>query len=351
MRLGLCCGGISFRTAPLEIRERVSFATRQLPLALPEMRAFMHVEEAVLVSTCNRVDFFARSCDPGRTQKAWAEFLQNFHRISTDLSPFLQFREERSCVEYLFRVAAGLESMVVGETEILGQLKEAYGIAKELGMTGPWLNRLFQSAFAAAKQCRSSTFITRGSVSVGSVAADLAEKLFGSLTQRVVVLIGTGTMATRTARALHARGAKLVVIGGRHFERAQKIAFELGAIASTWEEFAFWGQLADVILSSTSAPNYVIRRENLGPILSVRRGRPLFLIDLAVPRDIDPSLHLLDDVYLYNIDDLKEMAEQNLKQRYQELERCSLIIQNFVDQFMKWAQDRFAAGELAPRKV
>jgi glutamyl-tRNA reductase len=344
MRFGLCCGGLSFHTAPVEIRERVSFLPGQIATALSQMRSWIQAEEAVLLSTCNRVDFFARTLDPGPVRNGWVQFLRSFHNIELDVAPFVRFREERSCVEYLFRVAAGMESMVIGETEILGQLKQAYGIAKEIGMTGPWLNRLFQSAFSVAKECRSSTFINRGGTNVGSVAADLAEKLFGSLQGRIVLLVGTGTMAERTAAALELRGAQLVVLSSRNPAGAEELADRFRGRTATWAEFSSWAQKADVIISSTSAPHYVIGRERIGPILPWRRGRPLFLIDLAVPRNIDPSLHLLDDVYLYNIDDLKQMAEQNLRHRHHELERCSIIIQGRVEKFMQWAQKRAQLG-------
>ncbi|MDP7050859.1 MAG: glutamyl-tRNA reductase, partial [Verrucomicrobiota bacterium] len=233
-------------------------------------------------------------------------------------------------VEHLFKVASGLDSMVLGETEILGQLKAAYQVALEKNCTGSRLNKSFQKAFNAAKQIRTETNIQRGSVSVASVAVELAGKIFDTLDDRTVMVIGAGDTSEKTARALLSRGAKSVMVSNRSFERAKALAGELGGRAvdfDNWEkEFA----AIDIIISSTSAPHYVIDRRKLEPLQGMRQHRPLLLVDIAVPRDIEPEVNFLEDVYLYNIDDLQAIADDYLQLRQEEVAKCEAIIRRKV---------------------
>ncbi len=331
------CGGLSFQEVPVEVRERAAFRADALPEALERLRGGLGLEEAVLVSTCNRVEYFAAGADAGRIAAGWTEFLRAFHGLPGDFAPPTFHLRERACVEHLFRMASGLESMVVGETEILGQIKDAYRIASEKGATGKRLNRLFQSSFAAAKEIRSRTQITRGSVSVGSVAVELAEKLFGALDGRTVMVLGAGATSERTARSLQSRGVGVILVANRTFAHAEELARELKGEAVHWDAFEERIAQVDIVISSTSAPHYVLTREKLEQVRRDRRGRPLFLIDLAVPRDIEPAASYLDDVYVYDIDDLESLAKANRDDRVAEVARCERLLVPHVDKFMAWA--------------
>ena len=335
----LVCGGLSFHEAPVEIREQAAFREEALAGALARLRETLGLGEAVLISTCNRVEYFGIAADPEQPARRWAEFLTSFCEDGAPLADFAAHsfhRTGRPCVEHLFRLAAGLDSMVVGETEILGQIKEAYRIASEAGMTGKRLNRLFQSSFAAAKAVRSQTRITRGSVSVGSVAVELAERLFGQLRGRTVMVLGAGATSERTARSLQSRGVSFILVANRTHEKAEKLADELGGEAVQWDRFEERVEEVDIVISSTSAPHYVLTRERLEQVRRRRSGRPLFLIDLAVPRDIEPGVNFLEDIYLYDIDDLESIARANQQERTAEMARCERILDPHVDRLMSW---------------
>jgi glutamyl-tRNA reductase len=332
------CGGLTFEGAPVELREKVAFREAQLPEALVRLREMLGLREAVLVSTCNRVEYFGATAHPERAAVAWPEFLRHFHAVAEDFSP-LSFQLSGSlCVEHLYSVASGLKSMVVGETEVLGQLKDAYDIASSNGQTGKWLNRLFQSSFAAAKSVRSRTGITRGHVSVGSVSVELAGKIFGDLQGCHVMIIGAGDTGERTARSLVRHGVTSVLVANRTYDRAEALARELGGQAVRWDEWEEQALQIDIIISSTSAPHYMLTREKLEHLLQRRARRPLFLIDLAVPRDFEPSINLLDDVFLYDIDDLQSIAQAHLRERQTEIARSLEILQPHVQRYMEWAR-------------
>jgi glutamyl-tRNA reductase len=337
MSTQIICGGLSFEGTPVELREKVAFRDDQLPEALARMRETLGLHEAVLVSTCNRVEYFGRTARPEVAAEAWPDFLRGFHAVPDDFRPLSFQLSGGSCVEHLFALASGLKSMVVGETEILGQLKEAYDIARVRGQTGKWLNRLFQSSFAAAKSVRSRTGITRGSVSVGSVAVELAEKIFGELHGCHAMVLGAGDTSEKTARALLAHGVPTLLVANRTHDRAAALAAELGGQAVRWEDWEQHARQADIMISSTSAPHYVLTAEKLESLLRRRGRRPLFLIDLAVPRDFEPSINLLDDVYLYDIDDLQSIAHAHLNERRTEIGRSVEILKPHVDRYLAWA--------------
>ena len=337
MSAHLICGGLTFEQTPIEVREKVAFRESQLPEALAALRSHLGLTEAVLVSTCNRVEYFGLTTQPEFSGEAWPRFLREFHTLTEDFTPYSFQLRGSSCVEHLFSVAAGLKSMVVGETEILGQIKDAYAIARTEQQTGKWLNRLFQSSFAAAKAVRSRTGITRGKVSVGSVAVELAEKIFGELNGCRVMVIGAGDTSERTARALLSHGVTSLLVANRTFDRASALAQELGGEAIGWEVWEEHALEIDIMISSTSAPHYVLTTEKLETLLRRRAQRPLFLIDLAVPRDFEPSINLLDDVYLYDIDDLQSIAQTHLRERQAEIARSLEILQPHVERYMAWA--------------
>jgi glutamyl-tRNA reductase len=337
MSAHVICGGLTFEAVPVEIREKVAFRDAQLPEAIGRMKRLLGLHEAVLVSTCNRVEYFGTTTQPEKAVEAWPDFLREFHAVTEDFAPLSFHLRDMRCVEHLFSVASGLKSMVVGETEILGQLKDAYEIALKHGKTGKWLNRLFQSSFAAAKSVRSGTAITRGSVSVGSVSVELAEKIFGDLRGCRVMVIGAGETSERTARALLSHGVPSIVVANRTHDRACALASELGGEAVRWEDWEERAVEADIMISSTSAPHYVLTQAKLEVLLKRRERRPLFLIDLAVPRDFEPSINLFDDVFLYDIDDLQSIAQTHLRERQTEITRSMEILKPHVERYMAWA--------------
>jgi glutamyl-tRNA reductase len=337
-RAHIICGGLTFEGAPVELREKVAFRESRLPEALVELKQALGLREAVLVSTCNRVEYFGETSQPDFAALAWPDFLRRFHAVTEDFRPLSFQLRGMPCVEHLFAVASGLKSMVVGETEILGQLKDAYDIARVQGQTGKWTNRLFQSSFAAAKSVRSRTAITRGSVSVGSVSVDLAEKIFGDLRECRVMVIGAGETSERTARSLLGHGVRSILVANRTHDRAAALAGELGGEAVRWEEWEDRAVDVDIMISSTSAPHYVLTAARMEALVKRRGRRPLFLIDLAVPRDFEPAINLLDDVYLYDIDDLRSIAHSHLQNRQTEISRSVEILKPHVERYMAWAQ-------------
>ena len=319
--------GLSHHTAPVALRERFAFGEARVPVALQALRKMGLADEAVILSTCNRVEVYvATAQDPRIALPELRRFLAKTHDYHDPLTDELYTFPEPQSIEHLFRVACGLDSMVLGETEILGQLKKAYDFALQAGHTGPVLNKAFQRAFNVAKHVRTETNIQRGSISVGSVAVELAEKIFSSLADRHVMVIGAGETSEKTARALLSRGARSIIVSNRSYERAAALATELGGTAIHFEEWSKAFADVDIVISSTSAPHYVLDRPKLEPLMRLRRNRPLLLIDIAVPRDIDPQVNFLDNVYLYNIDDLQAIADDYLKQRKEEVARCEAII-------------------------
>jgi glutamyl-tRNA reductase len=336
--LSLICGGVTFEAVPVEMREKVAFPTHRIAEALDMMRKEMGLREAVLLSTCNRVEYFGAAEAIERPLQAWPEFLRHYHQLGPDFTIGSFNLAGPDCVEHLFQVASGLKSMVVGETEIFGQVKAAYEMAHQHGCTGKWTNRLFQSSFSAAKDVRTHTSITRGSVSVGSVAVELAEKIFGSLTGCSVMVIGAGETSERVARCLQSRGATSIMVANRTYDRAAHLAGELGGRAVHWDRWEEEAIEVDIMMSSTSAPHYILSRDRVESLLWRRMGRPLFLVDLAVPRDFEPSINLLDDVYLYDLDDLQSIANRHLHERQAEIARSLDILKPHVARFCTWAE-------------
>ena len=323
--------GLSHHSSPVELRERFAFAEATIPTALEKIRGSQVATEAVILSTCNRVEIYAATDLPdSRACAALQEFLFEHHKFTDKLNGELYTLGEPKSLEHLFKVACGLDSMVLGETEILGQLKKAYDLALQHKHTGSRLNKAFQKAFNVAKHIRTETNIQRGSISVGSVAVELAEKIFSSLGDRQVMVIGAGETGEKTARALLSRGAHSVLVSNRSYDKAEALAKDLGGRAVQFEDWANEFSKIDIVISSTAAPHYVLDRKKLEPLMKLRKNRPLLLIDIAVPRDIEPEVNFLENVYLYNIDDLQAIAEDYLKQRRVEVVRCEAIIREKI---------------------
>ena len=320
--------GLNHRTSPVTVREKFAFAETAIPGALQTLKERGVVDEGVIVSTCNRVELYAATSQPAEQALAEIrEFLIEHHRYEGQLNGEVFSFPEPYSVEHLFKVACGLDSMVLGETEILGQLKKAYDLALQHKHTGGRLNKAFQNAFNVAKKIRTETNIQRGSVSVGSVAVELAEKIFTNLSERNVMVIGAGDTSEKTAKSLLSRGAKSIIVANRSFDKAEALATALGGRAVNFDTWMNEFEHVDIVISSTSAPHYVLDRAKLAPLMKVRKNRPLLLIDIAVPRDIDPEVNHLNQVYLFNIDDLQQMANDYLNQRREEIAKCEAIIQ------------------------
>jgi len=330
--------GLNHQTAPIETRERVAFVHAKLGDATREVRTGA-VREAVILSTCNRVELYAAADDASAATAALKDFLHTHHKLQQPLTKEIYERANADCVRHLFAVASGLDSMVIGETEILGQVKESYDAAVRAGASGKTLNRLFQKAFQVAKHARTHTQIGAGSVSVGSVAVDLAEKIFGDFAQRTVMVLGSGEMGETTARALKERGVTAIIVSSRRPERAQLLADKLAARSVSYETWEGEFGALDIVISAASAPHPILTREKLLPLMRLRRNRPLFLIDIGVPRNIERAVDTLDNVYLYDIDDLQGIANENLKQREREIAICQGIIAEKVKQFEKWMEE------------
>jgi glutamyl-tRNA reductase len=325
--MNLFCVGISHHTANVETRERY------LPRRPGEsLRTDCGCAEAVMLATCNRVELYAAARDTVTTEQIAHSLARREAPPGENGSEFYRYEGEE-CVQHLFRVVCGLDSIVIGETEILGQVKKAYALARESGSAGPLLHRLFQRAFHVAKQVRSRTEITRGSVSVASVVVDLAVKIFRDLAQRKVLLLGAGEMSERTARALRARGVSDIRVSNRSFERAERLAASVQGRAVAFQHWPNECREIDILISSTAAQELLLTPEILGPMIRERLERPLFIIDAAVPRDVAPEVNELDGVFLYDIDALQSIAEQSLALRRLQIAPADAIIATHVADF------------------
>jgi glutamyl-tRNA reductase len=319
--------GLSHHSSSVELREQFAFDEASIPDALKSLCTSGVASEAVILSTCNRVEIYAATAlEPAQAFAELKQFLERFHKIETPLTDEIYALAEPHSLHHLFKVAGGLDSMILGETEILGQLKQAYALAHQHRHTGARLNKAFQRAFHVAKHIRTHTNIQRGSISVASVAVELAEKIFSSLGEREVLVIGAGDTSEKTARALLSRGARNIIVTNRSPERAQIMAQEFGGRAVPFDDWSAEFPKIDIAISSTSASHHILNRARLEPLMKLRQHRPLLLIDIAVPRDIDPEVNFMENVYLYNIDDLQAIAGDYLKQRKEEIARCETII-------------------------
>jgi len=327
----LFCVGLSHHTANVETRER--YGTHSDADAL---RTAAGCAEALLLTTCNRVEVYGASEQPVSTDAIARSLLRETAIATATDSPTFYRYEADECVQHLFRVACGLDSMVLGETEILGQAKKAYETSRASGAAGPYLHRLFQRAFRVAKQVRSRTDITRGAVSVGSVAVDLAVKIFGDLTDRKVLLLGAGEASERTARALISRGVRDLRVSNRSLERAETLASAVAGEAVPFEHWPAQCRMIDILISSTSAEEPLLTADLLRPMIEERIDRPLFIIDIAVPRDVAPEVNKMEGVYLYDIDSLQSIAEQSLALRRQQIAAGEQIIAEHVSDFGSW---------------
>jgi len=328
--MNLFCVGISHHTAKVEARERYA-----LPRSEEVLRTEIGCREALILATCNRVEVYGTSAAPIVTEQIVNCLTGDGGGAIGDTGAFYRY-EDDECVRHLFRVAAGLDSMVIGETDILGQVKKAYASARESDSVGPLLHRLFQRAFRVAKQVRSRTEITRGAVSVGAVAVELAVKIFGNLRDRKVLILGAGETSERTARALSSRGVTDIRVSNRSLERAENLAGLVRGRAISFQEWTFQCREIDILISSTSADEPLLTPDILSPLVRERSDQPLFIIDIAVPRDVAPEVNEMDGVFLYDIDSLQSIADQSLTLRRRQIAAGEGIIAEHVSDFRNW---------------
>ena len=332
----IVCLGVSHHTAPVDVRERFAIAPSRLDEAAARFKRIEGVGELVILSTCNRVEFYAAGDGLASGYEAFDHFFREHAGLGGDGLAALYRYDFPHSVEHLFRVASGLDSMVMGETEITGQVKQAYQQASCGGHTSRYLNRLFQKAFQAAKQVRTRTGINRGAISVGSVAVDLAGRIFGELSSCRVMVVGAGENSERTARSLVSRGVRDVLVANRSTERALALAESMSGRAVPLAQWESQVPATDILIASTAAPHYIIDKAKLAPRLDHRGDRPLFLIDIAVPRDVAPDVNDLDGVYLYDIDSLQAIADNSLRERRLQAGQCEAIVREQAREFSEW---------------
>jgi len=323
--------GVNHKTAPIEVRERIAISRDDLPETTRALAAVPGVSECMIVSTCNRVEILA-AVEPDAA--GLAGFLQRHFGLDPALlAPHLYEHRDQEAVRHLFRVAASLDSMVVGEPQILGQVKEAFAVARAAGTVGGQLEHLLQSTFTAAKRVRTETEIGSNSVSIASVAVELARKIFGSLQGRTVFLVGAGKMSELAARHLVQQGAGAILVTNRTLERARRMAESFAGQVIPFEQLYDAASQADIVISSTGAPHPIFRREHGQAFMHRRRNRPMFFIDIAVPRDVDPAMGKLEGIFVYDIDDLQAVAAAHMVERSREATDAEALIATEVERF------------------
>jgi glutamyl-tRNA reductase len=345
--MGFVLVGLSHRTAPIGIRERLAFSREEAGAVAGRLAALPDISEGMILSTCNRTEVIVAprdECPEDAVVRHVRTLLSEARQIDpADLDRYLYVHAGDEAIRHLFRVASSLDSMMLGEPQILGQVKEAYLAGSEAGALGPRLEVLLQRAFAVAKRVRTTTAIARNPVSISYAAADMASRIFGTLEGRSVMVLGAGKMATLAARHLFSSGVRTVYVASRTFHHAQQLAAEFQGVPVTFDRFREHLVDVDIVISSTAAPHYVLRREDGVRFMKERRGRPIFLIDIAVPRDIDPALNELDNLFLYDIDDLQRVVDAGLEERRREAVLAESIVEEEVRHFIAQSRGRNAA--------
>ncbi len=347
-KMNLTLLGISHQTAPVEIRERMNIPEARLAEAVSDLVHCQGIQEGMIISTCNRVEVVASAEENLEAEPIIRGFLADHHHC--DLSPYERYfyrHLQEDAIRHLFRVASSLDSMILGEPQILGQVKQAYTVARQVGALNGTLNEIVNQALAVAKRVRRETALGTAAVSVSYAAVELAKKIFGSLEGKTVFVIGAGKMSELAARHLLRSGASAIFVANRTYERAVELGQAFHGIAIHFEELFDHLNKADIIISSTGAPHFVIRKEQAERLLAARKNRPMFFVDIAVPRDIDPAVNELDNAFLYDIDDLEQVVEANKKQREREAVWAEEIVREEVQKLLH----RLASREVAPTIV
>ena len=335
--------GVTHRTAPVDLRERLDFASRDLGAAVEALGARPAMAESVVLSTCNRSEIYVAVDQVERAREELLAFLGDYHHVPrTAFAPHLFERQEAEAVHHLFRVAAGLDSLVVGEPQILGQVKEAWSTASARRCAGPFLNKLFHTSFGVGKRVRAETAVGAGAVSVSFAAVQLARKIFGKLNGRRVLVIGAGEMGKLTAQHLRVQGVGEIVITSRTPAHAEALAGAVNGTAVPWADLMAALAPSDIVITATGSQQPILSRTQIESVMGRGRRDPLFIIDIAVPRDVDPAAAEIEQVFLYNVDDLQAVVQENISRRTSEIQQAEAIVAEEVGHFMSWHRSRGA---------
>ncbi len=337
--------GINHKTAPVDVRERVAFPPEHLRDALADLQGHGGAREAAILSTCNRTELYCGL--DNSDSKRIIDWLGQYHSLgSRELIPYLYQYPDQLAVRHMLRVASGLDSMVLGEPQILGQVKSAYQTAAAAGTLGTLLNRLFQHTFSVAKQVRSDTDIGTSPISVAFAAVSLSKQIFGELSKQTALLIGAGETIELVIRHLHRNRIGRTIVANRTLERAHELATQFNGYAIGLEEISAHLVEADIVIASTARSGFVLERDHVASCLKQRKHRPVFMVDIAVPRNIDPAISELEDIYLYTVDDLQEVIQENLRSRQAAARQAEEIVDIQVEHFMSWMRAHDSAGTI-----
>lgn len=329
--------GLNHKTADVEVREKLAFEGPRLEEGLLKLKELPSVQEAIVLSTCNRVEICANVNDPEKATAEIRNFISEFHGIRPELlDAALYFHTDKDAVRHSFRVAASLDSMVVGEPQILGQMKDAFEFALEKKTTGVLLNKLLKKSISVAKKVRTETKIAENAVSISFAAVELAKKIFDDLPEKSVMLLGAGDMAELAAKHLMNSGVRELMVANRTYERGCELARDMEGRAVKYEDFLRKMEHTDIVICSTGAPSYVVTKEQMRHVMSARKQKPVFIIDISVPRNIDPAINDMANVYLYDVDDLQGVVDENIQGRRLEADKAEEIVSDEVDTFMRW---------------
>jgi len=334
--------GLSHKTAPVDLRERLDFSSRDVGAAVEALATRPSAAESIVLSTCNRSEIYVASSDPERAREEITTFLSEYHGIpASSFAPHVFTHDDEAAVRHLFRVAAGLDSLVVGEPQILGQVKEAYTTASDRRCTGPMLTKLFHWSFVVGKRVRAETALGEGAVSISFAAVALARKIFGRLDGRTVLIVGAGEISTLTAQHLRRQGVGTIAITSRTAAHAETLAGEVDGSVVPWTELGEALGRADIVVTATGSQRPIITRAQVEAVTR-RRNDPLFIIDIAVPRDVESSVGEIEQAFLYNVDDLQAIVHENLSRRSSEVERAEAIVSEELARFLAWRRSRAA---------
>ena len=332
--------GLNHDSAPVEVREKLAFSPSSVPVALSSFAQSFPSSEIVILSTCNRVEIYATSKDDSLNKDTLLDFFSAFHELpKEEFADHMYHHQGINAVRHLFFVASSLNSGVLGETQIISQVKEAYQTATTAETTGSILNQLFQRSLTVAKDVHTKTAIGKGNISVSTVAVDLAIKIFKDFSEKTMFIIGAGEMCELVLKHLVERGAKTAIVANRNYDKAKSLAQEYDGKAINYEKLDEYLPQADIIISSTASPRHVVHTEHIKNAIKARRGNPMLLIDIAFPRDIDPEISKIDNVYLYDINDLNKVANSNAEERKKDIDKCVTIIDKEVAQYMAWVEE------------
>ena len=335
--MNLVIVGLNHKTSPIEIREKLSFPAQSIGEPLKKLTNHYGLNEGVILSTCNRVEVLAITSELEKGTRQIKRFLSDFHSIPLEiLDEHLYVHQGEDAVKHLFRVAAGLDSMVMGEPQILGQVKDSYGYAVEHNTAGIIVNKLYHKAFQVAKRVRTETRIGESAVSISFAAVELARKIFGELAGKTCMLVGAGEMAELAARHLQSNGVREILVANRTYEKAVELVKCFCGTAIMFREFPHYLKNVDIVIASTASPNFIIKPDQIQEVMKERRHKPMFFIDISVPRNVDPLVNNIDNCYVYDVDDLQGVVVANLQERHKEAEEAEQIIIEEIDKFYRW---------------